>query len=155
MMKKDRRKGGFLPGGGQLRCHCGCLAVLRDASEVCRTHRTGAKAYVCAKYPACDSYVMAHPNTLEPMGSLAGPELRKLRREAHVEFNRLYESGLMTKKDAYHWLAFATQSPMAHAHIGHLGDYYCREVIRQSREMLAGRTQLMKVSGGEDYVAAH
>lgn len=154
-MKKDRKISSVLPGGGQLRCHCGSRVVLRDAAEVCRTHRAGAKAYVCARYPICNSYVMAHPDTQAPMGSLAGPELRKLRREAHVEFNRLYESGLMTKRDAYQWLAQTVQAPMAHAHIAHLGDYYCRVVIRKSRELMSNRMMLDQVAGGECYVAAH
>ena len=50
-------------------------------------------AYVCSRYPDCDSFVMAHAKTLKPMGSLAGPELRRLRYNAHKEFNRLYQSG--------------------------------------------------------------
>lgn len=135
--KKNRKKSDIYPGTGQLCCHCGSPAVLRPASEVCRTHRKGAMAYVCAKYPACDSYVMACPGTLRPMGSLAGPELRRLRRQAHLSFNRLYETGLMSKRKAYEWLSYITQSPMSHAHIGHLGDYYCRVVIQESGKKLA------------------
>lgn len=61
-------------------------------------------AYVCSRYPDCDSFVMAHAKTLKPMGSLAGPELRRLRYNAHKEFNRLYQSGIMSKRDAYQWL---------------------------------------------------
>ena len=57
-------------------------------------------AYVCSRYPDCDSFVMAHAKTLKPMGSLAGPELRRLRYNAHKEFNRLYQSGIMSKRDA-------------------------------------------------------
>ena len=103
-------------------------------------------------YPACDSFVMAHPGTLEPMGSLAGPRLRKLRYAAHQEFNKLYQSGLMSKRDAYQWLAMTVQAPMAHAHIGHLGEYYCQVVIDESRKLLQERMEqqnkLRKVSGG-------
>lgn len=113
-------------------------------------------AYVCSKYPACNSYVMACPDTLKPMGSLAGPELRRLRRQAHLSFNRLYKSGLMSKRKAYEWLAYITQSPMSHAHIGHLGDYYCKLVIRESEKRLAEAqaTGLKKIVGGEAYAAA-
>ena len=137
--KSNRNKSSVLPGNGRLRCHCGSHVVLRDADEVCAVHREGAKAYVCARYPVCDSYVMAHPGTLEPMGSLAGPELRRLRYEAHRQFNKIYECGLMSKQEAYRWLAGVVQAPMRHAHIGHLNDYYCREVIRKSRELLEKR----------------
>ena len=113
-------------------------------------------AYVCSRYPACDSYVMACPDTLKPMGSLAGPELRRLRQQAHVSFNKLYETGLMSKRQAYEWLSYITQSPMSHAHIGHLGDYYCRIVIRESEKRLAElrAAGLKRVVGGESYAAA-
>ena len=93
----------------------------------------GCDGLCLLRYPACDSYVMAHPGTLEPMGSLAGPKLRQLRYAAHREFNKLYQSGLMSKRDAYQWLAMTVQAPMAHAHIGHLGEYYCQVVIDESR----------------------
>lgn len=146
-----------LPGVGQLRCHCGSLAVLRPAKEVCRDSREGAMAYVCARYPACDSFVMAHLGTLEPMGSLADPELRRLRQEAHTSFDRLHTSGLMTKSQAYQWLAYITQSPMPHAHIGHMGDYYCKVIIKESKELLHSRIPhgQAQASGGEHYVGTH
>lgn len=154
-MKKSihRAKAGVLPGTGQLRCHCGSHAVLRSAEGLCKKHREGAMAYVCARYPVCNSFVMAHPDTLEPMGSLAGPELRRLRYEAHQQFGKLYQTGLMSKKDAYRWLSMVIQAPMSHAHIGHLGEYYCQVVIRESKELLQQRlgqqTTLAKAVGGE------
>ena len=49
----------------------------------------------------------------------------------------------MTKQAAYQWLANTVQAPMSHAHIGHLGEYYCRVVIEESEKLLArqGRKQ--------------
>ncbi|MCI9433509.1 MAG: hypothetical protein HFF70_14120 [Oscillospiraceae bacterium] len=111
-----------------------CIVFFRQ------THRPGAQVYVCSNYPVCDSFVMAHPGTLEPMGTLAPPELRRLRYEAHQQFDQLHKSGLMTRQEAYQWLAYIVQAPMSHAHIGHLGEYYCRVVIRESRKLLAQRT---------------
>lgn len=134
-MKKGKKT--TLPAAGcKLYCHCGRPAVLRDAKEVCRTRREDEKAYVCSGYPACDSFVLAHPSTLEPMGSLAGPELRRLRFEAHRQFDQLHQAGIMTKRQAYVWLAQIVHAPMSHAHIGHLGEYFCKEVIRESKELL-------------------
>lgn len=159
MKNKHNRKNGSatLAGAGQLRCHCGCQAVLRPASEVCRGAKPGMMAYVCVKYPRCNSYVLARRDTLEPMGSLAGPKLRCLRKEAHVHFDRLYQSGLMSRRKAYEWLSYTVQAPMKHAHIGHLGEYYCQVVIRESRRLLAERAartaSLKKASGGESYGA--
>lgn len=143
----------------QVRCHCGRSAILRSAEGICKTHRPGAMVYVCSNYPACNSFVMAHPGTLEPMGTLATPELRRLRYEAHQQFDQLHKSGLMTRQEAYRWLAYTVQAPMSHAHIGHLGEYYCRVVIRESRKLLCQRlgpdAALGKVSGGECYAVAH
>ena len=65
---------------------------------------------------------------------------------------QLYQSGLMSKRDAYQWLAMTVQAPMAHAHIGHLGKYYCQVVIDESRKLLQERLEqqnkLKEVSGG-------
>ena len=63
--------------------------------------------------------------------------MRSLRREAHRYFDRLYLSGMMSKEQAYEWLAHLIQAPMSEAHIGYLGEYYCRQVIDASRTMLA------------------
>ena len=79
--------------GQQLRCHCGCLAVLRPAEEVCKPPFPGAMAYVCSNYPRCDSFVIADPVTKQPRGSLADSNLRRLRYLAHNQFDRLHQSG--------------------------------------------------------------
>lgn len=126
----------------QVRCHCGRLAVLRSAEGICQTHREGEMIYVCSAYPACSSYVRARPDTLEPMGSLAWPELRKLRFEAHQVFDQLHQTGLMSKAQAYQWLAHTVQAPMGHAHIGHLGEHYCKVVIQESGKLLQNRQRL-------------
>ena len=86
--------------GQQLRCHCGCLAVLRPAEEVCKPPFPGAMAYVCSNYPKCDSFVIADPVTKQPRGSLADSNLRRLRYLAHNQFDRLHQSGRMTRKEA-------------------------------------------------------
>ena len=145
-------------GVGQVRCHCGRPAILRSAEGICRTHRPGAMVYVCSAYPACNSFVMAHPGTKEPMGTLAAPELRRLRYEAHQQFDQLHKSGLMTRQEAYRWLAYMVQAPMSHAHIGHLGEYYCKVVIQESKKLLDQQRRATvsgEVLGGECYAAAH
>ena len=43
----------------------------------------------------------------------------------------------MSKEQAYEWLACLIQAPMSEAHIGYLGEYYCRRVVDASRTMLA------------------
>lgn len=158
--KKTNRRFSPMPDAGrQLRCHCGRPAILRSAEGLSRAYRPGMMAYVCSNYPQCDSFVLAHPGTLRPMGSLADSKLRRLRYEAHQEFDQLYESGLMTKQEAYQWLSYMVQAPMEHAHIGHLGEYYCQIVIQESRKLLRQkRTERGKCKnrpGGEPYAAAY
>lgn len=147
------------PRPGQIRCHCGRPAILRSMDGLTRFPKPGAMAYVCCNYPACNSFVKAHPGTLKPMGTLAGPELRQLRYEAHLQFDRLFQSGLMTKDEAYDWLSYIIQAPKSRAHIGYLGEYYCEVVIRESAKLLTEhmeREQERQVCvGGEQYAGAH
>ena len=90
--------------------YCGSRALLRPASVVYgpRAADPAAPYYVCARYPACDSYVAAHRDTRLPMGTLANGELRRKRIDAHRAFDRLWKSGLMTKKQAFLWLQVPT-----------------------------------------------
>ena len=53
-----------------------------------------------------------------------------------VALKCLYESGYMSKQDAYQWLADLIMAPLSEAHIGHLGEYYCKQVIEESRKLL-------------------
>lgn len=112
--------------------YCGSRALLRPASVV-----YGAKAvdpaapyYICARYPACDSYVAAHRDTRLPMGTLADSKLRRKRVEAHKAFDRLWTSGLMGKKQAYRWLQAKLDLPEQEAHIGRFSLFRCVEVIQ-------------------------
>ena len=97
--------------------------------------------YVCKKYPICDSYVRVHPGTRIPMGTMANGKLRRLRTEAHWKFDQLHERGLMTKSDAYQWLADLVAAPLSQAHIGMFGEYYCNKVITESSRLLGEQTQ--------------
>jgi polyhydroxyalkanoate synthesis regulator phasin len=67
---------------------------------------------------------------------MANGELRALRDKAHKQFDKLHTKGLMSKDDAYRWLAGILQAPQSEAHIGHLNDYYCKKVIEESKKVL-------------------
>ncbi len=137
--KKNRAFHGAKPG----RCpYCGSTLILRSADGIYRENVNNTKLYVCSKYPACDAYVRVIPGTDIPLGSPANGALRALRLEAHRYFDRLHQSGLMSKNDAYQWLADILQAPLSQAHIGYLGEYYCRRVIEESRQMLDNRRRI-------------
>ena len=134
-MKKNKRKQSCAP-----RCpYCGGHSVLKSAEGIYKNNSRDTMLYVCKNYPVCDSYVRVHPGSKIPMGTMANGELRRLRHEAHKYFNQLYESGYMTKDDAYRWLAAILYAPQNQAHIGLLGEYYCRVVIEESKKLLNQR----------------
>lgn len=112
--------------------YCGSRALLRPASVVYgpRAADPSAPYYVCARYPICDSYVAAHRDTHLPMGTLADRPLRSKRIDAHRAFDRLWKSGLMTKKQAYLWLQAKLGLPEQETHIGKFSLFRCEEVIR-------------------------
>ena len=134
MYKKKKRKG---VNASSMRCpYCGSTVVYRSADGIYQDNSNGTMLYVCSKYPECDAYVRVHVGTNIPVGTLANHELRELRKTAHHYFDQLYKSGYMTKDDAYHWLAEVIMAPLSEAHIGCLGEYYCRMVIEESCKLL-------------------
>ena len=140
MKHKKKRKG---LKSNQMRCpYCGKPVVFRSADGIYKDNSRGTMLYVCSDYPRCDAYVRAHAGTSIPVGTLANRELRSLRRTAHHYFDRLHESGMMSKQDAYQWLADLISAPLSQAHIGYLGEYYCKQVIEKSRELLERREQM-------------
>ena len=67
---------------------------------------------------------------------MANHALRALRNEAHRYFDRLYKKGIMSKQEAYYWLANLISAPLSEAHIGYLGEYYCTQVIEECKKLL-------------------
>ena len=53
----------------------------------------------------------------------------------------------MSKQDAYQWLADLIMAPLSEAHIGYLGEYYCKQVIEESRKLL----EQQKIKTREQY----
>jgi hypothetical protein len=156
-----RRKASSIPGMKSGRCpYCGSSITLRSAEGIYRENSAGKKLFVCSRYPECDAYVRVIPGTSTPIGSMANGDLRALRREAHRHFDMLHQTGLMSRSEAYNWLAAMLQSPMSQAHIGYLGEYYCRQVIEESKSMLENRRRTLagwpgqltrRAAGGELY----
>lgn len=142
MNKTKKKRKGF--NASSLRCpYCGSTVVYRSADGIYHENKKGTMLYVCSNFPECDAYVRVHAGTNIPVGSLANHELRSLRRTAHHYFDQLYISGYMSKQDAYQWLADIVCAPLSEAHIGHLGEYYCKLVIEESRKLL-DRSQRIK-----------
>ena len=98
--------------------YCGSLATLRPASVIhgLSDISAGTYLYVCRRWPACDAYVTADRRTKQPLGTLANGDLRHKRIQAHRAFDRLWRSGLMSKREAYQWMQteFGLHKDQAH-----------------------------------------
>lgn len=135
MKNKKKKRKGF--NANAMRCpYCGASVVYRSADGIYQNNDKGAMLYVCSHYPACDAYVRVHAGTKLPVGSMANRELRALRRTAHFYFDQMYQRGLMTKQEAYQWMANLIGAPLSQAHIGYLREYYCTQVIEESKKYL-------------------
>ena len=86
-------------------CHCGSNVTLVDNAQIYgKPYGNWPYAYLCSS-SKCFSYVGLHPYTLIPLGSLATASMRNARKKAKAVFNPLWESGNMTRSEAYIWLA--------------------------------------------------
>mgnify|MGYP001622946667 FL=1 len=120
----------------QVYCHCGAKATLRPCSYVYGAKaKTNGYLYVCDRYPECDSYVGAHQKTLKPMGSLANGDLRYERILAHKAFDWIWQSGLMSRRDAYLWLEVKLGVGHNQAHIAMLSEFMCDRLITICSQM--------------------
>ena len=111
--------------------YCGAEVVLRDAFFVYHTkdsHRY-PKMWVCSNFPKCDAYVGCHKNTEIPLGRLANQKLRNYKQEAHKNFDPLWQSGLMTRREAYEWLSAMLHIKVEDCHIGMFDVNMCKETI--------------------------
>ncbi len=163
MRKKNRNDPEGFQGKRGVRCpYCGSPVVLRSAEGIYHDNAKGVKLFVCTKYPACDAYVRVLEGTNTPAGSLANGDLRALRIEAH----RCFDQILMSRQDAYAWLANVLAAPMAHAHIGQLGEYGCKQVIEESKKFIENNrarirfnpdysTTKQRIPGGGRFAAEH
>ena len=161
--KKTKGKGFNVPGMRHMRCpYCGSMVHLRSADGIYKINKDNTQLYVCSNYPVCDAYVRVHPGTTTPVGSLANAKLRALRMTAHQHFDKLHQTGLMSKDGAYEWLAFILQSPRSQAHIGYQSEYYCNRIIEESTKFFSNSKWKLNninnrhgpaVIGGERYAA--
>lgn len=134
---KKKRKGIDV---AAMRCpYCGSRVIYRSADGIYRDNSRNTMLYVCSHYPKCDVYVRTHTGTNIPVGTMADRKLRALRKEAHYYFDQLHKSGCMTRTSAYQWLADFIGAPVSEAHIGYLGEYYCRQIIEHSQKILEQR----------------
>jgi len=116
------------PSDRQVLCnYCGRHAELHGGLAVYpdRKDLKDRQFWVCW---ACDAWVGCKKGTDEPYGELADEELRSARIAAHKAFDPVWENELMTKRDAYAWLAGELGVTPAECQIGLLSLADCLRV---------------------------
>ena len=136
-MKKLKKKGKGLNSKAMHCPYCKQKMTLRTAAGIYKGDAKDSMLYVCDGYPACDTYIRVHPGTTVPMGIPANGKLRALRNETHKHFDKIHKLGIMSRKDAYVWLADKLNLPMSHAHIGYFSEYHCKLIIEESDKLVA------------------
>lgn len=77
----------------------------------------------------CKAWVGCHKNSdAQPLGRLANAELRLAKSAAHRDFDPLWKSGEMTRKQAYQWLSNQLGIPADSCHIGMFDVETCQRV---------------------------
>jgi hypothetical protein len=82
--------------------------------------------YLCAP---CDAYVGCHNGTTNPLGRLADRRLRAAKIRAHEAFDPLWKSNVMTRAEAYAWLAKTLGIPPEKCHVGVFDVETCERVV--------------------------
>lgn len=112
--------------------YCGADLELKDASYIYHSSKSKqwGKVWVCKNYPKCDAYVGCHEGTTLPLGRPANARLRTLKAEAHKQFDPIWKSGLMNRREAYKWLSSMLDIPLDECHIGMFDVKMCQKVIQ-------------------------
>lgn len=84
----------------------------------------------------CGATVGCHPNTTIPLGRMADRQTRLLRIKAHVEFDKLWQTGLMHRSKAYSWLSSELGIEFSQCHISLLSKDQLKDVATLSADYL-------------------
>lgn len=125
---------------GELCPYCYQKPVFIDSSAVYPEGKSYGMIYYC---DACQAWVGTHKKDNTPLGRLANKELRALKREAHMYFDKIWEplvTPSFTKGTArtwaYDWLSEVMGTPRNETHIGMFDEDQCRNVIYHSQQKL-------------------
>ncbi|MBN3839335.1 zinc-finger-containing protein [Burkholderia sp. Ac-20349] len=98
--------------------YCGAtVGIVNNKAIYGREYGEWPWAYACTEW-RCRAYVGMHPFTNIPLGTLADKATREARKHAKALFVPLYESGRMTRTEAYAWLAGRLGIELEKCHFG-------------------------------------
>lgn len=112
--------------GSDLICPiCGSGGKIKDSGII--YGKSYGLVWACKNFPVCDVFVGVHKGTTTPLGTLADRRTREMRKQCHREFDVIWQTGRMTRKDAY--IKAASEMKVGDFHIGELGYDDCVKFI--------------------------
>lgn len=114
--------------------HCGSAVKFANNAEVYgRPYGDWPWMYLCQN-TACRAYVGTHPDTNIPLGTLATAAIRAARVKAKDQFNAMWQTGAMSRTEAYSWLAARMSIPVASCHFGWFDAAQCSRAMQEMTE---------------------
>lgn len=115
--------------------YCGAAATLVPGARL-YPHRPELAERSFWECAACQAWVGCHtprddddPKCPRPLGTLADASLRRWRNSAHALFDPLWQSGQISRRQAFEWLAGKMGLPRAQCFIGGFSEAQCKEVV--------------------------
>lgn len=110
---------------------CGSAMILRETSRFKHRNGDNRKFYGCSTFPVCRCIRPSHPNG-QVFGIPGDAETKKARIAAHAIFDPIWQSGNMTRRQAYQWLA--DKLGVKEIHMSELSASECKRVIQVIEE---------------------
>ncbi len=103
-------------------CHAPNVAIKSHKEVYGRDYNDWPWLYYCE---SCGAYCGMHPFTNIPVGTLADAETRSARTRCKPAFNKLWQSGKMSRNEAYAHLAKLMNIPVGECHFGWFSKAQC------------------------------
>ena len=113
-----------------LLCSCGKTAQLVSGKEI-YPHRKDLYSLSFWLCKDCNAYCGCHKGTTTPLGTLANPELRELRKKCHAEFDPIWKNYSVSRNVAYKWMMSVMQLPSKSCHIAMFDVEQCKKLLAE------------------------
>lgn len=112
--------------------YCDSPADFIDSNRYYSSKMSYGMIYICRP---CDAVVGVHGNTAKPLGTLAKPTLRSLRKCCHEILDKMWKRGKMNRYEAYHHLSQIMDMTKDEAHIGLFREQDCIKFLALKSDM--------------------